>query len=103
MNARADPPIRICECCGAVIPPQRLELSPTQAKIYNFVAKRPDCNIDQIHEHLYYHRTDGGPEKATINTMICQLNKRLKGHRIKCTHPGWWATYRLVKLEDTTT
>jgi hypothetical protein len=95
--------IENCSCCGAVIPNLAgIELSPTQKKIYFFVAWNPECTMEQIVDHVYANHIDGGPIDATgvISTCICKANQRLKGQRIICRFAQSASTYRLVKIEE---
>lgn len=90
--------IETCKCCGAVIPEPAQNLSPTQRKLYAFVAKHPGVTLDQIFNHLYADRADGGPLYTNIvSVFISTMNKILVGQRIRADKPGPGATYRLIK------
>jgi hypothetical protein len=96
--------IRICECCGAVIPNLAgANLSPTQRKIYLFIARNPRCTMEQIVNNVYADDPNGGPRDApgTVATLICTANKRLRNQRIICHYAGADSHYRLVKTEGT--
>jgi hypothetical protein len=94
------PETKTCPCCGAVIPePNDFGLTPTELRIYNFIAKHPDYTREAITQGIYADTYDGGPQYNIINVYICKINKKLRGQRI--VNPrGWGATYRLVKIED---
>lgn len=93
---------KTCPCCGSVIPnPIGRTLSPSQRKVYFFVARHAGCTWQDIADHIYSDRADGGALSARlcIATFIYHANRRLTGQRIVCTGgPG--ATYRLVKIEE---
>lgn len=93
--------VALCPTCGAVVPNlNEIKLSPTQRKIYDYVSRRPGCSIDQIFNHVYSDRADGGPLCInTISVMIISINKRLTGQRVAASSRGPGATYRLVKTE----
>lgn len=89
--------VKTCPCCGAVIPePNEFGLTPTELRVYNFIAKHPGYTREAITQALYAVGYNGGPHFNIINVYICKINKKLRGQRI--TSPGGYgATYRLVK------
>jgi len=90
--------VETCNCCGAVIPiPEpELRLTPSERRLYDFIAKHPGVPFQRIYDHMYAHRYDGGPERNTINTMMSHINDKLAGHKIRRNHLGWDGTYWLV-------
>lgn len=91
---------KICPCCGAVIPtPNEFGLTPTELKVYTFIAKHPGYTREAITNGIYSYEIGGGPEYNIISVYICKINKKLRGQRIVNTG-GFGASYRLVKLED---
>jgi DNA-binding response OmpR family regulator len=87
----------ICPCCGAVIPtPNDFNLTPTELRVYNFIAKHPGYTREAITNGIYADTSDGGPYYNIISVYICKINKKLRGQRI--VNPGGRdAPYRLVK------
>lgn len=94
-----------CPCCGAALPPEIPRLSRGRLAIYTFVRDHPACTIDDIVNHVYRDRIDGGPITAnnSILVSIIKTNKRLAalghGYRIKSSHRGPGATWSLMKVE----
>jgi DNA-binding response OmpR family regulator len=93
----ATPSTQTCPCCGAVIPtPNQFNLTPTELRVYNFIAKHPGYTLEAITAGIYAGTYNGGPAYNIISVYICKINKKLRGQRI--VNPrGFGATYRLVK------
>lgn len=93
---------KVCEQCGQLVPPAGpRSLSPTQRRIYDFVARHPEgVTSEQIKGAVYGGDPDGGPESGNIVSVhISKMRPALAevGVTIRSTRgPG--ATYRLVAL-----
>lgn len=90
--------IRICAHCGAIIPEANpFNLTRTELRIYNYIAKHPDRTGREIIDWLYRDDPDGGPTSANLlSAHLHKMAKKLTGVRI-ITRGGPGATYRLVK------
>jgi hypothetical protein len=68
-----------CEECGLPIPPAEntLSLTPQGKMIYHAVRTRPRT-LEQLHNLLYGHDPNGGPDIKIIHVLINQANKKLK-------------------------
>ena len=93
--------VETCPHCGALIPPPAHEmphLTPHEFKVYCYIAKRPECSIDDIVTHVYASEPDGGPlcAKNIIFVYITRINHKLTGHKIVNIASGYPARYRLT-------
>lgn len=92
-----------CPHCGSVMAVVEVKTALTyiQHTLYTFVARHPNCHIEQVHHHLYSDRLDGGPNIDTIRTHVCHTNDRLKrvGQKIQAASDYYGGTrYRLIEL-----
>ncbi len=93
--------LKICKCCGQVIPPA-VALPAVKQRLYDFVARNPQgVNAVQIAAYVYADDPNGGPENylVAVRTHVFQMNKKLATHGIavkSCLGRG--ATYTLRAL-----
>jgi DNA-binding response OmpR family regulator len=90
--------IRTCTHCGAIIPwGNPFNLTNQELKIYNYIARHPGCNVEQIKCHVYHDDPNGGPISSNIiSVQLSNLRRKLTGVSIK-TRAGRDAPYYLVK------
>lgn len=98
--------VEICHCCGAVIPPEDLgiHLTPTEQKVFDYIRKHPRCTVNDLIEHLYNDRRDGGPLTASNNiyVYVARIRKKLSdaNHDFTIPYTGTWgASFRLVSTK----
>ena len=51
-------------------------------------------SVEEIHDHLWGYRSDGGPEVGAVAHCVSRLRKA--GHQIETEYNGKLAWYRLV-------
>lgn len=59
---------------------QNLGLRPVERRIFAILVKHGAVYRPRLHAALYGSDPDGGPDPRTVDTIICQMNKRLKAH-----------------------
>jgi hypothetical protein len=103
--------MKTCPTCGQALPPDPSPahlLSPTQAKIYDIVARAGShgINSDVLFERLYADDEEGGPlsGKQSMYVMVREVNLTFKRYsvpyRIRTPGAGNGSTanYRLERL-----
>lgn len=93
--------VEICKCCGTVLPQStnKFGFTSREKEIFDYIAKRPECDIKAIHNYVYQLDPTGGPrEMNIISVYINRINEKTKPHGLRITsRRGPGATYRLVK------
>lgn len=91
--------VETCPHCGSILPEpeSKFHLTPSERKVYDYIAKHPKCETNHIISHMYGGR---GPEYARLNihVFVNRINKKLLDHRIQSSARGPGATYSLVKV-----
>jgi hypothetical protein len=93
---------KICECCGHVVPPERLHVGgPIQTRIYELIAHRREIGTSEIIGIVYADDPNGGPNSAAkcVHVHINSINNIIRRHgmAIKSTM-GRGAVYKLLPI-----
>jgi len=81
--------IKICPCCGQIIPPA-IRMPEVKQRIYDVVRKSHDITRRDLMNAVYADRYDGGPlSDNVISVHIKQINERwLRPHGIQIKGTG---------------
>jgi hypothetical protein len=60
----------------------RLKLSPLQRRIFDLLRRRRAIYPEALYNAIYGADPDGGPDPQTIDVVVAQMNRRLKGDRL---------------------
>lgn len=75
--------IKVCECCGFPLPPELPEganFTDTEARVFDIIRKAGKAGIKKIkiHDELYGHRSDGGPDSINVvDVYVWKIRRKI--------------------------
>jgi hypothetical protein len=95
--------LKICKCCGQLIPPALLFPNcPRRQRVYDFIARHPEgVSAQQVLDNVYADDVNGGPDSGNkvVHVFVWYINKVLKSKGLKIsTSFGPSAVYTLSAL-----